>query len=178
VTRDEIHPTHEIERLVPLLRRYAHALVAHVANDPRAEADALVRDTLARVPRTDRAVIPRISLYATLTTLNRARLRAMVPPPATAVPETEGMTAAAAWASHGVTQALDALALDQREALLLVALEGFSYAEAADVLGVSRQALAARITRARATLGEHLDVSAGGEGRAKPRQPPHLRLIK
>jgi RNA polymerase sigma-70 factor (ECF subfamily) len=80
--------------------------------------------------------------------------------------------------SPGVTEALTALPLDQREILLLVVLEGFSYAEVADALGLPRAAIGARVARARTVLEERLDASRLVERRGKPRTPPHLRLVK
>jgi len=44
------------------------------------------------------------------------------------------------------------LPLEQREALLLVVLEGASYAEAADILGIPAGTLMSRLGRARAAL--------------------------
>ena len=49
-----------------------------------------------------------------------------------------------------------------REALLLVAWEGFSVAEAAVVLGCSRGAFAVRLHRARRKLGQRLAAQASG----------------
>ena len=51
--------------------------------------------------------------------------------------------------------ALD-LSLEEREALLLVVLEGFDYAQAARILKISRTMLLARLARARAALDEIL----------------------
>ena len=80
--------------------------------------------------------------------------------------------------SQGISHALDALPLEEREALLLVVLEGFNYAQAADVLSVPRAALAARIARARQLLSEHLDAALPIEARNRVRHPEYLRLIK
>jgi RNA polymerase sigma-70 factor (ECF subfamily) len=68
------------------------------------------------------------------------------------------------------------IGLEEREALLLVALEGFSYAQAAQILKISRSVLVSRLARARTALGEigcleHLAQPA------KPR-PSYLRLVK
>lgn len=51
-----------------------------------------------------------------------------------------------------VTAAIAALPGEQREALMLVAVEGMSYREAADVTGTSVAAVTSRIARAREAL--------------------------
>ena len=51
-----------------------------------------------------------------------------------------------------MARAIDTLAAEQREALLLVVLEGMSYAEAADVIGIPIGTLMSRLGRARAAL--------------------------
>ena len=63
---------------------------------------------------------------------------------------------------------IDALATDQREALLLVVLEGLSYSEAASVLGIPMGTLMSRLGRARAALR-----TATGSG-----EEPRLRTVK
>ena len=168
--RDQSDQRTELERLAPELRRFARALVARDSGDPARDAEALTRDTLARAIRAERqgrARDPRVWLRATLMGLNRARLKAR----GASVP-------AAANAGPGVTDALGALPLDQREALLLVTLEGFSYAEAAEALCVPRIAIGARVARARITLETLLDGASPIDGRGKTRHPPHLRLVK
>jgi RNA polymerase sigma-70 factor, ECF subfamily len=170
VIRDQSDQRTELERLAPELRRFARALVARDSDDPANDADALTRDTLARATRAERqgrARDPRVWLRATLMGLNRSRLKAR----GSAAPM-------AGSAGPGVTDALGALPLDQREALLLVVLEGFSYAEAADALCVPRVAVGARVARARLALETLLDGASPSDGRGKPRHPPHLRVIK
>ena len=68
----------DIEAHVPTLRRYARALVARDAEDPRMAAETLVNETVERAlaaVEVARSGNLRIWLYATLTSLNRARLR-------------------------------------------------------------------------------------------------------
>ncbi len=169
--RDQSDQRTELERLAPELRRFARALVARDSGDPARDAEALTRDTLARAIRAERqgrARDPRVWLRATLMGLNRARLKA----------RGAAATPAPGNAGPGVTDALSALPLDQREALLLVALEGFSYAEAAEALCVPRITVGARVARARLALETLLDAARTVDGRGKPSHPPHLRLIK
>ena len=67
-----------------------------------------------------------------------------------------------------MARAIDSLAVDQREALLLVVLEGLSYAEAAEVLDIPMGTLMSRLGRARAALRSL--TGAGDE--------PRLRTVK
>jgi RNA polymerase sigma-70 factor (ECF subfamily) len=52
----------------------------------------------------------------------------------------------------------------QRAALCLTAVEGFSYAEVAEALEVSEQAVKALVHRARSALAERLRAGTGGAG--------------
>ena len=56
-----------------------------------------------------------------------------------------------------IERALSALPLHHREALLLVALEGLTPAEAADVCEVSPETLRQRLSRARRSLASKLE---------------------
>ena len=159
----------DIDANVPSLRRYARALVARDAEDPRMVAENLLAETIDRAGSAHevaRSGNLRIWLYATLTSLNRARLRQSVlpappPPPPGAL---------------GVGEAIACLPLECREPMLLVVLEGFSYAEAGDVLGIPKLGLSHRMARARHFLDQHLDLPQAD--RARPRAVPHLRVIK
>ena len=57
-----------------------------------------------------------------------------------------------------VVQAVEALPEAQRVVMLLVAVEGLSYREAADVLDIPIGTVMSRLARARATLGQHFLV--------------------
>ncbi len=59
--------------------------------------------------------------------------------------------------------ALDRLEPAQREALILVGAEGFSYEEAAQISGCAVGTVKSRVNRARRRLGELLEVSAAEE---------------
>jgi RNA polymerase sigma-70 factor (ECF subfamily) len=67
-----------------------------------------------------------------------------------------------------MSRAIDLLPDEQREALLLVVLEGLSYAEAADILKIPAGTLMSRLSRARSALR----TLTGTE------QEPRLRTVK
>lgn len=67
-----------------------------------------------------------------------------------------------------LARAIDTLPLDQKEALLLVTLEGLPYTEAADILAVPLGTLMSRLGRARTAL--RLATGTPAE--------PHLRTVK
>jgi RNA polymerase sigma-70 factor (ECF subfamily) len=67
-----------------------------------------------------------------------------------------------------IARAIETLAAEQREALLLVVLEGMSYSDAADVLGIPMGTLMSRLGRARAALR----VATGAA------EAPRLRTVK
>ena len=60
-------------------------------------------------------------------------------------------------------KALLELGDDQREALILVGAEGFSYEEAAEIAGCAIGTVKSRVNRARARLSEILDVKDGAD---------------
>ena len=67
-----------------------------------------------------------------------------------------------------MARAIDTLPLEQREALLLVVLEGVSYQEAAGIIGIPTGTLMSRLGRARAALR----TMTGAD------EEPRLRTVK
>lgn len=147
----------EIEAAIPGLRAFARAL----ARD-REAADDLVQDTLeAALARQAqwrgdgplRGWLCRILLNRFRDGLRRNRAAPVTlalvpdPPDLPAARLAEGRLALAE-----VHAAMGQLPDDQRAALLLVALEGLSLAEAASVMGCAEGTLASRLARARAAL--------------------------
>ena len=147
----------QIEAAIPGLRAYARALLRD-----REAADDLVQDTLeaALARQTQwrgdgplRAWLARILMNRFRDGLRRKRpetiVLTLVPDPAdlSATRAAEGRLALAE-----VHAAMGRLPEDQRAALLLVALEGMSLAEAASVLGCAEGTLASRLARGRAAL--------------------------
>ncbi|RME95178.1 MAG: sigma-70 family RNA polymerase sigma factor [Alphaproteobacteria bacterium] len=164
----------EIADCVPALRRYAFALTRD------AEAgDDLVQDCLERAIRKQRLWRKTGSLEAWLFRIllnlhrnnirNRKRQAHLVPIeelPAepSAPPAQPGQVAL-----NEIAHALERLPEEQRQVLLLVALEGFSYATAAEILDIPLGTLMSRLGRARAALRK-----LTRQGSPKPR----LRTVK
>lgn len=74
------------------------------------------------------------------------------------LPAGAGFDPAAAIGRIDVAAALQRLPVDQRAVVLLVDAEGYSYDEAAELLGTNAGTVSSRITRARATLRTLLEV--------------------
>ncbi|GJE60624.1 hypothetical protein MPOCJGCO_2738 [Methylobacterium trifolii] len=70
--------------------------------------------------------------------------------------------------------ALDALPEEQRSVLLLVTVEGLSYAETADILAIPTGTVMSRLSRARDRLLQLMD----GTDAAAPAKRPLLRRVK
>ena len=163
----------EIEGCVPALRRYARALTRNADR-----ADDLVQDCIERALRKQGLFRPtgplQAWLYRVLLNLYRNGLRQsrrrgdhlslddMVIEPAIPAPQ-PGRIALAE-----MSRAIDRLPDEQREALLLVVLEGVSYEEAAGILEIPAGTLMSRLSRARAALRQ---LTGTGED-------PRLRTVK
>ena len=146
----------EIESCIPALRRYAHALLRN-----RDEAEDLVQDCLERALarrnhwRGDgpvRAWLFRILLNRFRDDRRSAATRAHL----VLLDDTADLKQSGGQEAHldlrEVHAAIGRLPHDQRAALLLVALEGMSLAEAARVLEIPEGTLASRLARARLAL--------------------------
>lgn len=163
----------EVEATVPALRRYARALTRDADR-----ADDLVQDCLERAIRKRALWRPtgplRAWLFRLLLNLYRNDLRGqrrrgehvtldLLPlEPSTPAPQPGHIALAE------LGRAVERLPLEQREALLLVVLEGASYAEAADILGIPAGTLMSRLGRARAALR----LATGNS------EEPRLRTVK
>ena len=108
-------------------------------------------------------------LYTILTNLNRNRLRSLSRRPTISpledndAPDLAGPEAGA----RDIERALATLVEDQRNALLLVVLEGLTYREVAEVQGVPIGTVMSRLARARAQIKNFFGRRAPG---ATPRE--------
>ena len=147
----------EIEGSVPALRRYARALTRDADR-----ADDLVQDCIERAIRKRRLWSPtgplRAWLFKILLNLYRNDLRSrrrrgdQIPLDGLSVEPAIPAPQPGRIALNEMARALQLLPGDQREALLLVVLEGASYQEAAEILGIPAGTLMSRLGRARAAL--------------------------
>jgi RNA polymerase sigma-70 factor (ECF subfamily) len=163
----------EIEGSVPALRRYARALTRNADR-----ADDLVQDCLERALRKRGLFQPtgplQAWLYRILLNVYRNGLRqtrrrgdhvsidALLIEPSVAAPQ-PGRIALAE-----MSRAIDQLPHEQREALLLVVLEGVTYEEAANILEIPAGTLMSRLSRARTALRQMTGSS----------EEPRLRTVK
>ncbi len=105
---------------------------------------------------------PRERLYRELIRLNRRRALAAPPKREDDAPLRR---------AEDFARRVERLPLEDKEALLLVALARFSYEEAARALDIAPRMFAERVMRARARLD-------CGQPVAPPRRPNYLRLVK
>jgi RNA polymerase sigma-70 factor (ECF subfamily) len=181
----------DLNLCAPRLCRYARALVTGQPG-PSEIADDLVHAVLLRtweagsaLRLAGRDLHLHLHLYALLTEWHRERLAAgrlggkahMEKENFSAGgPRAAGNLPVLASPRDKFAAALLALALEEREALLLVVLEGFSYAQAARILKISRTVLIMRLASARAALS---DIPAP-ETPSRPAKtlPSYLRVVK
>ncbi|MCW5745556.1 MAG: sigma-70 family RNA polymerase sigma factor [Alphaproteobacteria bacterium] len=160
----------QLPQHLPALRRYARALTGNVAAADDLVQDcaerALSRAHLWRQPGNMRAWLFTILHNINANNRRRAaagpRLAAIedVPEPSWPADQLERLMA------NRTLAALRQLSDDHREVLILVAIEGMAYAEAAEVLGVAIGTIMSRLSRARDQLrrltGEGTDEPAAG----------------
>src|ERR1700754_1557036 len=148
---------------IPRLRRYARALLRD-----RDAADDLVQDclerALLRIDNWQTGENPRRWLFTIMHHLfvdqmRKTKRRAEVV--MLTLDDSEALSSPAeqaeSLASREIMDALQAISPDRRAALLMVGIEGFSYAEAANMLGVPAGTLMSRIARGREELRGLLD---------------------
>ena len=156
---DEAEIRTELVKLIPRLRQFALALTGS-----RADGDDLVQDALERAlkrleqwqvgTRLDSWLF-RIAQNAWIDQVRtrRSRSRVVSEDPDADAPGIDG--AAAMSASLTLSKALHVLASlpkEQRVVVVLVQIDGYSYREASEILGVPEGTITSRLSRARATL--------------------------
>jgi RNA polymerase sigma-70 factor, ECF subfamily len=155
---------------IPRLRRYARALLGDDA-----EADDLIQDTLeralARLQQWREGDNPRKWLFSILHNLHVDGLRRKSRRPPHVGLESVGVDQSAPPADgasgRDLDQALRLLSVEQREVVLLVGLEGLSYAETAEVLEIPVGTVMSRLARGRDRLRTLMDYGGGDRnGRA------------
>jgi RNA polymerase sigma-70 factor (ECF subfamily) len=154
--------------LIPRLRRYARALVGE-----RAGADDLVQDTLERAWSKLHLWRSGSDLRAWLFTIMhnvhvnqvRSRRAAATLPLDEDLPDTPVRASQADMLEvRDIETALKRLPVEQREVLLLVALEHLSYQQTAEALGIPIGTVMSRLSRARERLRVMLEGAAGAGG--------------
>lgn len=173
----------QIEPLIPGLRRYARALMRS-----RPAADDLVQHCLERVVATwhrrRRDRDPRSWVFAILHNLAINRLRQVQrqdrqretgpgDAPAFAQQPMQGDRLP----QHDLLRALAGLPEEQCSVILLVGVEDFTYAEAAEVLAVPIGTVMSRLARGREQLRRSLDGDTTTP-RLGMRRRPYLRRVK
>ena len=154
-----------LEQQIPRLRRYAYAL--HRSN--RARADDLVQDTLVRAISKQHLWQTGTNLQAWLFTLmhhqnvndvRRSIVRAGV---SYDVEELHDSLASADDTSvllqlRDLERAMAKLTMENRQVILLVALEGLSYEDVAEVLRIPVGTVRSRLSRGRTALRRLMDM--------------------
>jgi RNA polymerase sigma-70 factor, ECF subfamily len=155
--RDEMLAT------VPHLRAFAISLSGHID-----KADDLVQDTLLRALSNIDQFKPGTCLQAWLFTILRNLFHTEYRKRRREVEDPDGLMASrlAVMPNQSgrlefeeLRAALGRLPPEQREALLLVTAEGFSYEEAAQITGTQLGTIKSRINRARSRLAEIMNVN-------------------
>lgn len=146
------------------MRRYARALLGD-----NGEADDLIQDTLeralARLEQWREGESPRKWMFSILHNLYIDGLRRKSRRPPHVGLESLGMDqsspAADGASGRDLDRALQLLSVEQREVVLLVGLEGLSYAETADVLAIPVGTVMSRLSRGRDRLRGLMDYGGG-----------------
>ena len=172
-----------LEQEIPRLRRYAFAL--HRSN--RSQADDLVQDTLLRAIAKQHRWQPGTNLRGWLFTLmhhqniNEVRRSIARGGVSFATEELYGNVASvndtsASLQLRDLERAMAKLPTENRQVILLVALEGLSYEEIAEVLSIPVGTVRSRLSRGRAALRQLMDMGerTGPASRAREGLPGSL----
>jgi RNA polymerase sigma-70 factor, ECF subfamily len=147
---------------IPRMRAFAISLTGNVD-----QADDLVQEAMVRGLTYIEQFQPGTNIEAWLFTILRNQFHTMYRKRRREVEDPDGAIAARLsvlpeqdgyLAVQDLRAALSHLAVEQREALLLVAAQGFSYEEAADICGTRIGTIKSRVHRARAELADLLRI--------------------
>ncbi|MEM8761489.1 MAG: sigma-70 family RNA polymerase sigma factor [Pseudomonadota bacterium] len=161
---------HAVENEIPKLRRFARMLAR---ND--AEADDLVQEALLRALAKFDTYRGQSSLGTwlcqILVNLHRSKRRQEARRRELLEERGADEDRVPARQEHAIElgetlAALDDLPEEQREAIVLVAIDGVAYAEAAEILGVKLGTLMSRISRGRASIRAAMDGTARRGGKS------------
>jgi RNA polymerase sigma-70 factor (ECF subfamily) len=152
-----------IPELIPNLRRYARALVRDIH-----DAEDLLQDCLVLAygnAQSWRGINRKAWLMTIMTNLNYNRLRkqhstrALFDEDTDNIGETVATPATGDFATQDALRcAVEMLDSDQRAVLMLVAIEGHSYGECADILRIPLGTVMSRLSRARKFLAHHMSA--------------------
>ena len=108
-------------------------------------------------------------MYTILTNLNRNRVRSLARrPPISPMEDNDAPNLAGSeTGGRDIEQALATLVEDQRNVLLLVALEGLTYREVAEVQGAPIGTVMSRLARARVQIENYLNGERAALRRVK-----------
>ncbi|MFV0280876.1 MAG: sigma factor-like helix-turn-helix DNA-binding protein [Rhodoblastus sp.] len=167
------------------LRRFARALAGPLSTRV---AETMVQAATTRIAGAERiAGAPRERAFAEIVRLNRRRVRERAPEAAenTGGAHNTGGARNMGGAQgerreqgerpdHEISRQIAAMPLDEREALLTIALAGYGYEAAARILDLPIASVLSRLIRARARLD---GAGANADGGPAPRGG-HLRVVK
>ncbi|GAA4173978.1 RNA polymerase sigma factor [Shinella granuli] len=148
----------EILALLPQLRRYSRSLTRSDA-----ESEDLLQDCVEKAlshRRQWRGANIRAWAYRIMTNLHLNARRAVARRPSVGIEEAENLVESAPpsdpLARNQLVQALNTLPKEARAVLMLVAVEGHTYQEVAEILDVPIGTVMSRLSRARQLLREKL----------------------
>jgi len=164
VTDQDFNFEADLVKLIPQLRAYAFVMTRG-----RESGDDLVQDTLVRALRSQHTFTPGTNLKAWVFTILRHQFITLArrKPPLTATALSEGGDDAPSPAAQedavslrDFHRLLHQLPAKQREALLMIGANGFTYEEAAAITRCSVGTMKSRVSRARAFLLPHFSAMA------------------
>ena len=182
----------DVASLIPHLRAFARSLTGgdvHFADD-------IVQDTIVNALQSQHQFTPGTNLKAWLFTILRNAYFSELRKTKREIADSEGQLAAKLSVppeqqGHldllDLNRALSKLPPDQREALILVGAEGFSYEDAANISGCAVGTVKSRVNRARTRLNELMTAtpaqssgtSSGAEGESDEAPPrPRSRTAR